>query len=155
MAWECTTDLLFDWFGISDMTTDHFCFYLQNRLIQTSQAGGQRYSNTSPFSIPWLEHLLLASLSSLAYFFRQGQEPILEWITQKVFKLGGQWYSETSPLVFPAMAFPLPTSTYLNWITFCPGRILPSPTCEPRPPSPSGCRTLNSTRRVSADSESE
>jgi hypothetical protein len=38
------------------MTTDHFCFYLQNRLIQTSQTGGQRYSYTSPFSIPWLYH---------------------------------------------------------------------------------------------------
>jgi hypothetical protein len=33
------------------MTTDNF-FYLQNRLIQTSQTGGQRYSDTSPFSIP-------------------------------------------------------------------------------------------------------
>jgi hypothetical protein len=30
-----------------------FCFYLQNRLIQTSQTGGQQYSDTSPFSIPW------------------------------------------------------------------------------------------------------
>jgi len=35
------------------MTTDNFCFYLQNRLIQTSQTGGQWYSDTSPFSIPW------------------------------------------------------------------------------------------------------
>jgi len=35
------------------MTTDNFYFYLQNRLIQTSQTGGQRYSDTSPFSIPW------------------------------------------------------------------------------------------------------
>jgi hypothetical protein len=34
-------DLLFDWFGISCTTTDIFCFYLQNRLIQTSQTGGQ------------------------------------------------------------------------------------------------------------------
>jgi hypothetical protein len=33
------------------MTTDNFCFYLQNRLIQTSQTGGQWYSDTSPFSI--------------------------------------------------------------------------------------------------------
>ncbi len=33
------------------MTTDNFCFYLQNRLIQTSQTGGQRYSDTSPFSV--------------------------------------------------------------------------------------------------------
>ncbi len=49
-----TIDLLFDWFGISSMTTDKFQFYLQNRLIQTSQTGGQRYSDTSPFSIPCL-----------------------------------------------------------------------------------------------------
>ena len=34
------------------MTTDNFCFYLQNRLIQTSQARGQQYIDTSPFSIP-------------------------------------------------------------------------------------------------------
>ena len=34
------------------MTTDNFSFYLQNRRIQTSQTGGQRYSDTSPFSIP-------------------------------------------------------------------------------------------------------
>jgi hypothetical protein len=36
------------------MTTYNFCFYLQNRLIQTSQTGGQWYSDTSPFSIPCL-----------------------------------------------------------------------------------------------------
>jgi hypothetical protein len=35
------------------MTTDNFCFYLWNRLMQTSQTGGQWYSDTSPFSIPW------------------------------------------------------------------------------------------------------
>jgi hypothetical protein len=34
------------------MPTDNCCFYLQKRLIQTSQTGGQRYSDTSPFSIP-------------------------------------------------------------------------------------------------------
>jgi hypothetical protein len=51
--YHCTVDLPFDWFGISSMMTDNFCFYLQNRLIQTSQTGGQRYSDTSPFSIPW------------------------------------------------------------------------------------------------------
>ncbi len=45
-------DLLFDCFGISCMTTDNFCFYLQNRLIQTSQTGGQWYSDNSPYSIP-------------------------------------------------------------------------------------------------------
>ncbi len=51
-----TVDLLFDRFGISCMTTDNFCLYLQNRLIQTSQTGGQWYSDTSPISIPWLLH---------------------------------------------------------------------------------------------------
>jgi hypothetical protein len=48
--YHCTVDLLFGWFGISCMTTNIF---LQNRLIQTSQTGGQRYSDTSPFNIPW------------------------------------------------------------------------------------------------------
>ncbi len=52
--YHCTVDLLFDWFGISCMTTDNICFYLQNRLIQASQTGGQWYSDTSPFSIPCL-----------------------------------------------------------------------------------------------------
>jgi hypothetical protein len=42
-----TVDLLFEWFGISCMTTDNFCFYLQNRLIQTSQTS-QWYNDTSP-----------------------------------------------------------------------------------------------------------
>jgi hypothetical protein len=35
------------------MTTDNFHFYLQNRLIQTCQTGGQLYSDTSSFSFPW------------------------------------------------------------------------------------------------------
>ncbi len=50
--YHCTIDLPFDWFGIRCMTTDNFYFYLQNRLIQTSQTGGQPYGDTSPFSIP-------------------------------------------------------------------------------------------------------
>jgi len=53
--YHCIIVLLLDWFGISCMTTDNFCFYLQNRLIQTIQTGGQRYSDTFPFSIPWFE----------------------------------------------------------------------------------------------------
>ncbi len=31
-----------------------FVFICKNRLVQTSQTGGQRYSDTSPFSIPCL-----------------------------------------------------------------------------------------------------
>jgi hypothetical protein len=37
------------------MNTDIFCFYLQNRLMQTRQTGDQQYSDTSSFSIPWIE----------------------------------------------------------------------------------------------------
>jgi hypothetical protein len=33
------------------MTTDNFCFYLQNRLMQNIQIGAWRYNDTSPFSI--------------------------------------------------------------------------------------------------------
>ena len=68
--YHCTVDLLFDWFGISCLTTDNFCFYLQNRLIQTSQTGGQRYNDTSPFSIPWLECLSLVGLYILVKCFQ-------------------------------------------------------------------------------------
>jgi len=45
------------------MTTANFCFHSQNRLIQTSQTGGQQYSDTSPFSIPWPN----------IHFFKEGQ----------------------------------------------------------------------------------
>jgi hypothetical protein len=34
------------------MATDNFCFYLQNRLIQTSHKGGQWYNDTSPLVFP-------------------------------------------------------------------------------------------------------
>ncbi len=47
------------------MTTDNFGFYLRNRLFQTSQTGGQWYSDTSPFSIPWQK--CLAATNALAY----------------------------------------------------------------------------------------
>jgi hypothetical protein len=60
--YHCTVDLLYDWFVISCMTIDIFCFYLQNRLIQTSQMGGQWYSDTSPFSIPFSDIPLLQSM---------------------------------------------------------------------------------------------
>ncbi len=53
VKYHCTVDLLFDVLGISCTDTDNLCFYLQYRLIQTSQTGGQWYSDTSPFSIPW------------------------------------------------------------------------------------------------------
>jgi hypothetical protein len=47
------------------MTTDIFCFYLQNRLIQTGQTGGQWYSDTSPFSIPCVKYLLIIEMTHI------------------------------------------------------------------------------------------
>jgi hypothetical protein len=52
------------------MRTDNYCFYLQNRLIHTSQTGGQRYSDTSPFSIPCLNHKAVPVL--LMHSMRKG-----------------------------------------------------------------------------------
>jgi hypothetical protein len=46
------------------MTTDNFCFYLQNRLIPTGQTGDQWYIDTSPFSIPWAGHTRAEHLKS-------------------------------------------------------------------------------------------
>ena len=68
--YHCTVDLLFDWFGISCMTTDNFCFYLQNRLIQSCQTEGQWYSDTSPISIPWLKYSLVWLVSFTKYVLK-------------------------------------------------------------------------------------
>jgi hypothetical protein len=45
------------WLVSNQLYDNSFCFCLQNRLIQTSQTGGQWYSDTSPFSIPWSYNL--------------------------------------------------------------------------------------------------
>ncbi len=46
---SCLTGL--EW--VIGKLTIFVCFYLQNGLTQTSQTGGEQYSDTSPFSIPW------------------------------------------------------------------------------------------------------
>jgi hypothetical protein len=65
--YHCTVDLLFDWFGISCLTTGNYCFYFQNRLIQTSQTGGQQYSYTFPFSIPWSHYMYVSPKHGINY----------------------------------------------------------------------------------------
>jgi hypothetical protein len=60
---------------MSCMTTDNFCFYLQNRLIQTSQTGGQWYSDTSPFSIHWAIFLPLRRDAEKKHFVRLTTTP--------------------------------------------------------------------------------
>ncbi len=51
------------------MTTDNFCFYLQTRLVQNTQTGGQRYGDTSPFSIPCFSiHAFVANATKVGAF---------------------------------------------------------------------------------------
>ncbi len=66
------------------MTTDNFCFYLQNRLIQTSQTGGQWYSDTSPFSIPWLSLELNPVNKKLLHKSLIGLATTLKWTSVPV-----------------------------------------------------------------------
>jgi hypothetical protein len=47
------------------MTIDNFHFYLQNRQIISGQTGGQRYSDTSPFSVPWYRLQVLSENNRL------------------------------------------------------------------------------------------
>jgi hypothetical protein len=47
------------------MTTENFCFYLQNRLVQTSQTGGQQYRDTSPFT------LVMLYILGITFFIKQ------------------------------------------------------------------------------------
>jgi len=51
-----------------------FCFYLQSRLIQTGQTGGQQYSDTTPFSVPWLSSIHTCDVAGEN---RKSQEPFL------------------------------------------------------------------------------
>jgi len=92
--YHCTVDLLFDWFVISCMTTDNICFYLQNRLIQTSQTGGQWYSDTSPFSIPWKPFHRWVMLEP--NLFQSQETPIVD-ITGKECVMALYDYVEKSP----------------------------------------------------------
>ncbi len=52
--YHCTIDLLFDWFGLVCFANKNKNCQLSYSWFQTSQTGGQRYSDTSPFSIPCL-----------------------------------------------------------------------------------------------------
>ncbi len=52
--YHCTIDLLFDWFGLDCFANKNKNCQLPYSCFQTSQTGGQWYSDTSPFSIPWI-----------------------------------------------------------------------------------------------------
>ncbi len=52
--YHCTIDLLFDWFGLACFANKNKYCQLSISWFQTSQTGGQRYSDTSHFSVPCL-----------------------------------------------------------------------------------------------------
>jgi hypothetical protein len=52
VALSCTVDLLFDWFGLACFENKNKNCHLSYSLLQSSQTGGQRYSDTYPLSIP-------------------------------------------------------------------------------------------------------
>ncbi len=51
--YHCTIDLLFDWFGLVCFANKSENCQLPYSWFQTSQTRGQRYCDTSPFSIHW------------------------------------------------------------------------------------------------------
>ncbi len=51
--YHCTIDLLLDWFGLVCFVNKNINCQLSYSWFQTSQTGGEWYSDTSPFSIPW------------------------------------------------------------------------------------------------------
>jgi len=52
--YHITVDLLFDWLGLVCFANKNKNCQLSYCWFQTSQTGGQWYSDTSPFIIPWL-----------------------------------------------------------------------------------------------------
>jgi hypothetical protein len=54
------------------MTTRNFLFLFAKQAIQTSQTGGQWYSDTSPFSIPWPGFTYGRHLRLSKYFYSAG-----------------------------------------------------------------------------------
>jgi hypothetical protein len=55
--YHCTVDLLFDLFGLACFANKNKNCQLCYSWFQTSPTGGQLYSDTCPFSIPWLNSL--------------------------------------------------------------------------------------------------
>ncbi len=45
----------FDWFGLVCFENKNKKYQLSHSWFQASQTGGQQYSDTSPFSIPWIK----------------------------------------------------------------------------------------------------
>jgi len=62
-------DLLFDWLGLVSFANKNKNCQLSYSRFQTSQTRGQWYSDTSPFSIPWLEQLTTRQAVDIGWFW--------------------------------------------------------------------------------------
>ncbi len=111
--------LLSDWFRISCMTTDNFCFYLQNRQIQTSQAGGQWYNDTFPFSIPWFNVVYFFVSLVWNQLYDNWHFLICKTVSSKQVKQEVNGTMILPPLVFPA-------SMYFFYWTRCYAPLRPA-----------------------------
>ncbi len=74
--YHCTVDLLFDWwFGLVCFANKNKNCQLSYSQFQTSQTGGQWYSDTYPFSIPCTEHSDSTCLGHLGWFDKYRNDP--------------------------------------------------------------------------------
>jgi hypothetical protein len=67
----CTADLLFDWFGLVCFANKNKKCQLSYSKFKTSQIGGQRYRDISPFSIPCLRNLWITCSRGTIYNSRE------------------------------------------------------------------------------------
>ncbi len=65
------------------MTTEIFCFYLQNKLIQISQTGGQLYSDTSPLVFPDYKLYMEQHVFKLSLIIEGASEKVSQLIMPK------------------------------------------------------------------------
>ncbi len=72
--YHCSIELLFDWFGLACFINKNKNCQLSYSWLQTSQTGGQQYSDTSHFSIPWYWcHSWQSSFTMIILFYYKPQ----------------------------------------------------------------------------------
>ncbi len=78
-------DLLFDWFGLVCFANKNKNCQLSCSWFQTSQTGGQWYSDTSPFSIP-CSGPVQPLLCNSALYIIPISDWMIEWLNQGILK---------------------------------------------------------------------
>ncbi len=82
--YHCTVDLLFDWLGLVCFANKNKNCQLSSSWFQTSQTGGQRYSDTSPFSIPYFYGYKVRGNSENVKFHKWQIHCCLKWVCQSL-----------------------------------------------------------------------